>query len=80
MRTVLQTTCRVHDGKNKYGIDASEIGTHSSRSGAAMSLSVQGGNSDKKIMMLGRWKSLAFLAYIRPQVLEWASHKHRGVN
>ena len=26
----------------------------------------------KKIMMLGRWKSAAFLDYIRPQVLEWA--------
>jgi hypothetical protein len=23
-------------------------------------------------MMLGRWKSTAFLNYIRPQVLEWA--------
>ena len=69
---LLQTTCRVHDGKNKYGIDVSEIGTRSIRSGAAMSLAVQGGNSDKKIMMLGRWKSLAFLAYIRPQVMEWA--------
>jgi len=69
---LLQTTCRVNDGKNKYGIDVSEIGTRSIRSGAAMSLAVQGGNSDKKIMMLGRWKSLAFLAYIRPQVMEWA--------
>jgi hypothetical protein len=69
---LLQMTCRVNDGKNKYGIDVSEIGTRSIRSGAAMSLAVQGGNSDKKIMMLGRWKSMAFLAYIRPQVMEWA--------
>ena len=37
-----------------------------------MALAVQGNASDKKIMMLGRWKSLAFLNYIRPQVLEWA--------
>jgi hypothetical protein len=37
-----------------------------------MALALQGGNSDKKIMMLGRWKSTAFLDYIRPQVLEWA--------
>ena len=37
-----------------------------------MALSLQKGNSDRKIMMLGRWKSLAFLSYIRPQVLEWA--------
>jgi hypothetical protein len=69
---LLKTTCTVNDGKNKYGIDASEIGTRSIRSGAAMALAVQGGNSDKKIMMLGRWKSLAFLTYIRPQVMEWA--------
>jgi hypothetical protein len=69
---LLQTSCQVHDCKNKYGIHASEIGTRSIQSGAAMSLAVQGGNSDKKIMMLGRWKSLAFLAYIQPQVMEWA--------
>jgi hypothetical protein len=69
---LLKTTCTLNDGKNKYGIDASEIGTRSIRSGAAMALAVQGGNSDKKIMMLGRWKSLAFLSYIRPQVMEWA--------
>jgi len=36
-----------------------------------MALALQGGNSDQKIMMLGRWKSTAFLNYIRPQVLEW---------
>jgi hypothetical protein len=35
-------------------------------------LAVQGGNSDEKIQILGRWKSLAFLTYIRPQVLEWS--------
>jgi hypothetical protein len=39
-----------------------------------MALALQGGNSDKKIMMLGRWKSTAFLDYIRPQVLEWAGN------
>ena len=69
---LLRQTCAVHDGENKYGISTSEIGTRSIRSGAAMALALQGGNSDKKIMMLGRWKSAAFLDYIRPQVLEWA--------
>jgi hypothetical protein len=39
-----------------------------------MALAIQGDTSDKKIMMLGRWKSTAFLNYIRPQVLEWASN------
>ena len=29
-------------------------------------------HSAVQIMILGRWKSTAFLAYIRPQVLEWA--------
>lgn len=37
-----------------------------------MALALQGNTSDQKIMMLGRWKSTAFLHYIRPQVLEWA--------
>ncbi len=37
-----------------------------------MALAIQGGNSDKEIMMLGRWKSAAFLEYIRPQVIEWS--------
>ncbi len=69
---LLRRTCVIYDGVNKYGIAESEIGTRSIRSGAAMALALQGGNSDKKIMMLGRWKSVAFLDYIRPQVLEWA--------
>jgi hypothetical protein len=69
---LLRRTCVVYDGENKYGISEAEIGTRSIRSGAAMALALQDGNSDKKIMMLGRWKSAAFLDYIRPQVLEWA--------
>jgi hypothetical protein len=69
---LLRQSCVAHDGENKYGIAPSEIGTRSIRSGAAMALALQGGNSDKKIMMLGRWRSAAFLDYIRPQVLEWA--------
>ena len=36
-----------------------------------MALALQGNTSDEKIMMLGRWKSTAFLHYIQPQVLEW---------
>jgi hypothetical protein len=69
---LLRRTCAINDGENKYGISESEIGTRSIRSGAAMALALQGGNSDKKIMTLGRWRSVAFLNYIRPQVLEWA--------
>ena len=69
---LLRSSCQAHDGENKYGIRASELGTRSIRSGAAMALALQGNTSDHKIMMLGRWKSTAFLHYIRPQVLEWA--------
>jgi hypothetical protein len=70
---LLRNTCILHEGANKYGIAPEELGTRSIRSGAAttMALSLQRGNSDRKIMMLGRWKSLPFLPYIRPQVLEW---------
>ena len=56
----------------EFGFTKEEIGTRSIRSGAAMSLAVQGGHTDEKIRILGRWKSLAFLTYIRPQVLEWS--------
>jgi hypothetical protein len=31
-------------------------------------------HSTAKIMLLGRWLSDAFLAYIRPQVLEWTNN------
>jgi len=72
IRDLLRSTCRIHDGINQYGIGEREVGTRSIRSGAAMALAVQGGQSERSIMMLGRWKSLAFLVYIRPQVLEWA--------
>ena len=72
VRDLLRSTCQVFDGVNQYGISAGEVGTRSIRSGAAMALAVQGGQSERSIMMLGRWKSLAFLVYIRPQVLEWA--------
>ena len=69
---LMRAVCSVNEGARKYGYDKEEIGTRSIRSGAAMSLAVQGGHTDEKIRILGRWKSLAFLTYIRPQVLEWS--------
>ena len=69
--TLLRKVC-INDGHERYGISPNEVGTRSIRSGAAMALAVQGGQSDEKIRILGRWKSLAFLTYIRPQVLEWS--------
>jgi len=69
----LQATCELYEGEIRYGISPEEIGTRSIRSGAAMALAVQGGHSDREIMVLGRWKSTAFLQYIRPQVIEWSA-------
>jgi hypothetical protein len=69
---LLRQICDTNNGQQRYGIKSNEVGTRSIRSGAAMALAVQGGNSDEKIRILGRWKSLAFLTYIRPQVLEWS--------
>jgi len=71
VKNLLRRTCLMGDGGRKYGVSPDELGTRSIRSGAAMALAVQGGQSDSKIMMLGRWRSPAFLKYIRPQTLEW---------
>ncbi len=72
VKNLLRATCESGEGGDKYGMRPEELGTRSIRSGAAMALAVQGGQSDSKIMTLGRWKSNAFLKYIRPQTLEWA--------
>ena len=69
---LLREVCSSGDAGRKYGFHKDEIGTRSIRSGAAMALAIQGGNTDERIRILGRWKSLAFLTYIRPQVLEWS--------
>jgi hypothetical protein len=44
-----------------------DIGTHSIRSGAAMALALSG-HQAWRIMLAGRWRSSAFLLYIREQV------------
>jgi hypothetical protein len=68
---LLRTTATIL-GKKKIGYAVADIGTHSLRSGAAMALFLAN-ESVYKIMILGRWSSDAFLAYIRPQVLKWTS-------
>jgi hypothetical protein len=73
IRTQLRQTCRTFGGKAVFGFDAHEIGNKSIRSGAAMSLFLTNTHTDR-IMILGRWASNAFLAYIRPQVLEWTTN------
>ena len=56
-------------GESFFGFHPHEIGNRSIRPGAAMALFLSD-HSPAKIMILGRWKSDAFLDYIRPQVLE----------
>jgi hypothetical protein len=54
-------------GVSALGYTPKEIGTHSICSGAAMAL-VLSGHAAWRIMLAGRWKSSAFLLYIREQV------------
>jgi hypothetical protein len=69
----LQSTCQLFGGTNTYGFHPHELGAKSIRSGAAMNLSLSKRYQGDEIMVLGRWKSMAFLAYIRPQALEWTA-------
>ena len=55
------------------GFDASEIGTHSIRSGGAMTMKLLK-EEDSTIMLIGRWKSIAFLKYIRKQIKEFSTN------
>ena len=73
LRNQLRLSCTIGGGKPTFGFDASEIGTRSIRSGAAMALFLMD-HHPHKIMILGRWLSDAFLDYIRPQVLEWTNN------
>jgi hypothetical protein len=59
-------------GKETLGFGPEEVGTHSNRSGGAMSMFLSG-TPVYTIMLMGRWSSDAFMRYIRKQVLA-ASH------
>ena len=72
IRHTLRQVCKLGGGIEKFGFHPHEIGNKSIRSGAAMALALNN-HSPYKIMILGRWESEAFLAYIRPQVLEFAN-------
>jgi hypothetical protein len=72
-KKMLRTTCELFGGKATFGFAPHEIGNKSIRSSAAMALFLADVPT-AKIMILGRWSSDAFLAYIRPQVLEWTSN------
>jgi hypothetical protein len=78
-RKLLRRTCDVFGGKERFGFDPlKDIRNHSIRSGAAMALFLMG-HHPTKIMILGRWKSEAFMDYIRPQVLEWTNLMSRDM-
>ena len=69
LKTIRETCSRL-GGKRIFGFEPSEIGNKSIRSAAAMSLFLKDIHPTR-IMILGRWKSTAFLEYIRAQTLEW---------
>ena len=59
-------------GENKLGFSAKNIGTYSIRSGGAMAMALA--KIDVyAIKLIGRWKSDAFLRYIRKQIKEFTS-------
>jgi hypothetical protein len=72
--TLLGSFCSSHGGHHHFRFSAHKIGNKSLRSGAAMAMMFLANHSTAKIMLLGRWLSDAFLAYIRPQVLEWTNN------
>ena len=59
-------------GQAKLGVKAENVGTHSLRSSCAMLLYL-GQVRTSTIMLLGRWKSDAFLLYLRKQVKEFTA-------
>ena len=67
--SALQVAVKAY-GESALGIEAHEIGTHSLRSGAAMAMYL-GGCPVYSIMLIGRWRSTAFLQYIRKQIAEF---------
>ena len=72
LRTYIRSSCTCGGGLPSFGFSASDLGTRSIRSGAAMSIFLMN-HPIHKIMILGRWSSDAFLVYLRPQVLEWTN-------
>ena len=59
-------------GENVLGLQAKRVGCHSIRSSFAMFLYMQNIRTDK-IMLQGRWRSDAFLLYIRTQVSNFSN-------
>ena len=75
MITHIRSMC-MSFGEERLGFCPKKVGTHSIRTSFAMQLYLAGVN-DFTIMLMGRWKSLAFLSYIRPQVQQFSRHLSR---
>jgi hypothetical protein len=58
-------------GRNRLGYGPESFGTHSIRCGAAMAMYL-GGCATFVIMITGRWKSAAFMEYIREQIAQFS--------
>lgn len=56
-------------GEEDLGVKPKDIGLHSLRASYALILALMGAE-DSKIMLLGRWKSDAFLKYIKRQIIK----------
>jgi hypothetical protein len=69
LKQIRYTTYLLYSGHKVFRFCSIEIGTHSLRSGRAMTLFLKD-HPVQKIMIFGRWSSDAFLVYIRLQVLE----------
>jgi hypothetical protein len=87
-KILIDTVCNavVAVGEDSLSFKASEIGTHSIRSGAAMQMYL-GKCPIYTIMLIGRWSSNALLQYMRKQIekfshnishwiLTFMSHRH----
>lgn len=69
VREHLRTTVQ-YFGASRLGVELSNIGNHSIRTSCAMLLYLANVRTST-IMLIGRWKSDAFLLYIRRQVKEF---------
>ena len=69
MVDAMRRFCRKLSAKKNYGFEYHELGARSIRTGAAMALFMRH-RDPTTTKILGRWKSDAFMEYIRPQVLE----------
>ena len=59
-------------GEETLGFGPDDVGTHSIRSSFAMFLFLKR-VGDSRIMLQGRWRSLAFMDYVRPQVDQFSA-------